>query len=72
MDACMRELRATGLASNPARLNAASFLACSMGFDWRPNDFGRERERAVPLSPVRLTRPWRALCCSLQARGGLV
>ncbi|CAE6970790.1 cry [Symbiodinium sp. CCMP2592] len=35
VDACMRELEATGLASNHARLNAASFLACSMGFDWR-------------------------------------
>ena len=35
VDACMRELQATGLASNHARLNAASFLACSMGFDWR-------------------------------------
>ena len=35
VDACMRELGATGLASNHARLNAASFLACSMGFDWR-------------------------------------
>ncbi|CAE7486537.1 CFAP157 [Symbiodinium pilosum] len=31
----MRELRTTGLASNHARLNAASFLACSMSFDWR-------------------------------------
>lgn len=35
VDASMRELRATGYISNRARLNAASFLAQSMGFDWR-------------------------------------
>ena len=35
VDACMRELSITGYASNPARLNAASFLAHSMSFDWR-------------------------------------
>ena len=35
VDACMRELQSTGLPSNQARLNAASFLACSMSFDWR-------------------------------------
>ena len=36
VDACMRELSITGYTSNHARMNAASFLACSMSFDWRP------------------------------------
>ena len=35
VDACMRELSITGYASNHARLNAASFLAYTMSFDWR-------------------------------------
>ncbi|CAJ1367395.1 unnamed protein product [Effrenium voratum] len=35
VDACMRELSITGYMSNHARLNAASFLALSMSFDWR-------------------------------------
>lgn len=35
VDACMRELSITGYTSNHARMNAASFLACSMSFDWR-------------------------------------
>ena len=35
IDACMRELSITGYASNHARLNAASFLAYTMSFDWR-------------------------------------
>lgn len=49
VDACMRELSITGYASNHARLNAASFLAYSMSFDWRCSAVQR-RKMVVPFT----------------------
>ena len=46
VDACMRELSITGYASNHARLNAASFLAYTMSFDWRQRQLGIESLRS--------------------------
>ena len=54
----MRELSITGYASNHARLNAASFLAYTMSFDWRLASFSADHDLEIKETKFQNVPSW--------------